>query len=88
MPEDSEAAARVQKASSFLKWLDDSLFMMRRGNWVLVPPVAVRREAVEERHVLLKHAGINKLVSSLRSEYWWNTLMEDVTTVVKECDSC
>ena len=69
-------------------WKEDSLYLLKNDAWLLIPPVAVRREVVEERHIPLHHAGINKLVASLRSEFWWSTLVADVGTVVKECDSC
>ena len=88
MPVDAAAAARVQKAGSFLKWQDDSLCLLKQDVWLLVPPVAVRREVIEERHVLLRHAGVNKLLASLRGEFWWSSMAEDVGIVVKECDSC
>ena len=48
MPVDAAAAARVQKAGSFLKWQDDSLWLLKQEVWLLVPPVAVRREVIEE----------------------------------------
>ena len=54
----------------------------------MVPAVAARVETVEERHVLLRHAGVNKLLASLRNEYWWQGMPDDVSKVVRECDCC
>ena len=47
--------------------------MKKNDAWLLVLPVAVRKEVIEERHVLLKHAGVNKIIASLRSEFGWST---------------
>lgn len=48
--------------------------MLRDGTWVDVPPVAVRSEVIEERHILLRHAGVSKLLASLRQDYYWNRM--------------
>ena len=64
------------------------MYILGNNAWLLVPPVAVRKEVVEECHGLLRHAGINKLVASLRSKFWWSTLVADVGIVVKGSDSC
>ena len=54
----------------------------------MVPAVAARKEVIQERHILLRHAGVNKLIASLKQEFWWNSMVDDVSAVVRECDSC
>ena len=54
----------------------------------MVPSVATRVETVEERHVLLRHAGVSKLLASLRGDYWWQGMADDISRVVRECNSC
>jgi hypothetical protein len=55
---------------------------------VIVPAVAARAEVVEERHILLRHAGVQKLLASLMGEYWWPAMADDVARIVRECDAC
>jgi Integrase zinc binding domain len=78
----------VEGAARFLRWGPDTLQIKRGDDWVDIPPVAVRSEIVEERHILLRHAGVSKLMASLRNDFYWSHMLEDVTKVVKECDSC
>jgi len=71
LPEAEDDCQRVLKASEWLKWENDALYILKKGSWLMVPAVATRIETIEERHVLLRHAGINKLLASLKGEYWW-----------------
>ena len=56
--------------------------------WIDMPPVAIRRPIVEERHILLRHSGVSKLWTSLRGDFYWQGMLEDISQVVRECDSC
>lgn len=64
------------------------MYILKRNVWLMVPAVATRVETIEERHVLLRHAGVNKLLASLKGEYWWPSMQDDISCVVQECDSC
>jgi len=57
-------------------------------DWLVVPAIAQRDEVIEERHVLLRHAGVSKLLSSLRADYWWKHLLDDIGRIVRQCDAC
>ena len=79
---------RCREAARFLKWENGALWILRQQEWLMIPAVAARKEVIQERHILLRHAGVNKLVSSLKQEFWWNSMVDDVAAVVRECDSC
>lgn len=34
------------------------------------------------------HAGINRMIRNIKKEYYWTGMQQDITTYVKNCDSC
>lgn len=88
LPAEDSDRDRVVAAAKFLRWGPDTLQIKTKYDWVDVPPVAVRLEIVEERHILLRHAGVSKLMPSLKGDFYWHGMLEDVTTVLKRCDNC
>lgn len=88
VPDSESEERRCREAAKFLKWDEDALYINKHDEWLQVPAVAVRQELIEERHVLLRHAGVNKLMGSLKLEFWWNGMIDDISRVVRECDCC
>ena len=54
----------------------------------IIPKGHVAKLFVVFQHRLLKHAGVDTVVSSLRSEYWIVGLRRLTKTVKRECVSC
>ena len=67
-PQDTKRLAAVQRAAQFLRYsAAGGLEICRQGSWLKVPSVTERKEIVEERHVLMKHAGAHAIVESLKN---------------------
>ena len=55
---------------------------------IILPYTHVVKILVRFQHVLLKHAGVSTLVSTLRNSYWIVRLRRTAKTVCKECITC
>ena len=87
-PPSEEEYERIIRASTFLKFEDGILWICRDGKWLMVPTIAQRRELVEERHYLLRHAGAHAIVQSLRGQYYWVNMRDTAVKVIASCDAC
>ena len=55
---------------------------------VILPKCHFSKLLVQFQHKFLKHAGVNSIISSLRTSYWVIGLRRMAKTVVRECLSC
>ena len=55
---------------------------------IILPPTHIVKTLVRFQHVLLKHAGVATLVSTLRNVYWIVRLRRLAKTVCRECVTC
>ena len=63
LPDDASAQKRVQYAASFYRYSTGRGLEIRcNGDWLRVPSPMEWRELIEERHVLLHHAGTHAVV--------------------------
>ena len=54
----------------------------------VVPPPAERYHVVEQAHILLAHAGQDKLLAYLAERFWWPGLGRDVRQLCESCLEC
>ena len=57
------------------------------GNVIALPTVLIPM-VLKMAHFTSGHAGIARMIPTLRLQYWWPTLIADVTRVVNRCRSC
>ncbi|XP_068245362.1 uncharacterized protein [Palaemon carinicauda] len=55
---------------------------------IILPPSHIVKALVHFQHVLLKHAGVSTLMSTLRNSYWIVRLRRLAKAVCRECASC
>ena len=79
---------RINAAKRYLKWEDEQLYILKDDKWLQIPSIAQRKELVEERHVLLAHAGSIRTADSLKREFYWNNMYKTAAAVIDECDAC
>lgn len=68
--------------------MQESVLPYQEKHPIILPKGHLTKLLVEYQHRVLKHAGVNTVVSSLRNEYWIIGLRRLVKTVKRECVSC
>jgi hypothetical protein len=58
----------------------------KQGNLIVVPNSLV--PIVMAYYHFQTHAGINKLLSLIRTKFWWNRMVSDITEFTKGCILC
>ena len=77
-----EHKERVTAAKAYLKWQNGELLIKKGDNWLRIPSIAQRSELIEERHVLLAHAGSIRTADSLKDQFYWNNMYEMAGEVI------
>jgi len=55
---------------------------------LLVIPTSLKQLIMSQMHTMSGHQGIERTISLIRSRYYWPTISNDVTALVKTCDRC
>ena len=49
---------------------------------------SVRENIIHQGHSILAHLGGHKMLTYLRSQVWWKTIIQDITDYCKSCPTC
>lgn len=80
---------RVLQLAKYYKYENNTILVDRKLNnkWLIVPPIKDRRNIVEKAH-LLGHFQIGSTYNRIIEKFYWYKMMNDVVTVVKQCEAC
>jgi len=74
-------------------WTDNDGVLYRQGPKEqprIVIPGALVKKVLSSYHELpfTAHQGVSRTIGFISKKYWWETLREDVSVFIKECEAC
>ena len=92
LPEDADEIDRIKELSKHYRAHGNKLQIKAwtplGKSWVEVPPVPTRKRIAIDTHYTLGHCGRDKLVDSIRLDYWWPGMYHDIASVLAKCAVC
>ena len=89
--EADELCNRYRKYENF--WTDNDEILYRQGpkeHPRIVIPGALVKKVLSSYHEFpfTAHQGVSRTIGFISRKYWWETLREDVSAFIKECEAC
>ena len=55
---------------------------------IMINGESVREKIIRQGHSILAHLGGHKMLTYLRDQVWWKTIVQDITNYCKSCSTC
>ena len=92
LPEDVDEVDRVKELAQRYRAHGNKLQIKAwtplGQTWVEVPPVPTRKKLVIDTHHTLGHCGRDKVVDTVRLDFWWPGMHHDIASVLAKCEVC
>ena len=90
LPEDAELAARVLSEFPYYEVVGDMVLrvMGKDADTLVSVPESMTTKVIQHVHESAAHLGVEKTYKTLRTRFFWNHMVSDVSSVIAACSIC